>query len=465
MKQDGSYTAGAFLAFLKQQLDGRAILIAGFGREGQSSLRWLKTLLPAHLIGLADLNKDSIPVEMQKDFKVFTGKDYLRSASGFDVVLRAPGIPDREIRQIPGAPDILSQSALFLAFFAPLCIGITGTKGKSTTSVLVRDMLRESGMNAILAGNIGLPPFDAIQSLQGQNDSFVLELSAHQLLDIHRGPRIACILNLFEEHLDHFERKDAYFQAKWAIGKHQKEGDILVLNLADPQIMAGISQLNIRASIKSIPALPVNEAYSCIRMENQNGAEDISLSFRSLPAFRGIHLQQNALTAAFISLLAGASKGGIEKALMKFEGLPHRLQYVGEKNGVRFYDDAIATVPEATVQALKSIEETSGLMLGGRDRGIDYGQLIQYLLAHPLKYIFCSGPAGLRIKTGLEAEAYEGALFFDLRFTDALQRALTSCKSGDTLLLSPAAPSYDEFSNFVEKGIFFQTKTGNRLAP
>lgn len=461
MKRDGNYTAGAFLAFLKQQLDGRSILIAGFGREGQSSLRWLKTLLPKHLIGLADQHQEAIPPETQKDFKVFTGKDYLRSAIGFDVVLRAPGIPDREIRQIPGEPAILSQSALFLAFFAPLSIGITGTKGKSTTCVLVRDMLRESGINAILAGNIGLPPFDAIQSLQGSNDRFVLELSAHQLLDIHRGPGIACILNLFEEHLDHFEDKEAYFQAKWAIGKHQKKEDILVLNLADPNIREGLTQQGIRASIAAIPLLPDKDESEYILLENRCDHQPVSLSFKSYPAFRGSHQQQNALTAAFISLLAGAGKEGIEKALKSFEGLPHRLQYVGEKKGIRFYDDAIATVPEATLQALKSIEETSGLMLGGRDRGIDYGQLIEHLLRHPLKYIFCSGPAGLRIKTGLEAQEYKGALFFDKRFADALQRALEICTSGDTLLLSPAAPSYDEFENFVAKGRFFQTKTGN----
>ncbi len=465
MKQVGDYSSGAFLAFLKDRLQGKSILIAGFGREGKSSLGWLKECLPLECIGIADQDPEAIPVEIRDPIRIFSGKDYLRDAASFDWVLRAPGIPDTALNSLPGNPVITSQSALFLSFFSPLCIGVTGTKGKSTTSVLIRDMLRESGKNAILAGNIGLPPFDAIECLKGKDDLFVLELSAHQLLDVDRGPAIGCILNLFEEHLDHFKTREAYFSAKWRIGEYQEAGDILVLNTSDPVIREGLQHHPCPGNIKAIPLLQDYKNSEILHFSSLPEAVGLSTTFLSYPAFRGSHIQQNALTAAFISFLAGVQTAGVEEALCRFQGLPHRLQYTGEWNGVHFYDDAIATVPQATLEALRSIVEANCLLLGGMDRGISYAPLIRYLLAHPLKHIFCSGPAGKRIQNELEQEGYMGKTHYEPGFALALNKALSLCTSGDTLLLSPAAPSYDEYKNFVEKGTFFQTKTGSLSTP
>lgn len=454
------YNISGFSAFLLHQLKGRQIVILGYGREGRSSFNFLSSLLPKGHIGIADQINKIPQEEIPSDVRLHFGATYMEDLEDYDTVLVAPGIPHEVMMRLPKHIRITSQSDLFLQYFAPICIGITGTKGKSTTSVLVRDMLIKSGKRAILAGNIGLPLFEAVTEIVGGDDCVVLELSAHQLRHIHRAPHIACILNLFEEHLDHFESRSSYYWAKWNIALLQGKDDQIFLNTSNEEIISLLKNHPIQSSYLQIPHLD-KESSRADSLFPIGKSPDLSyIDFNTSKAFPGRHQKVNATVAAMLALAGGANPEGVQSAIDQFKGLPHRLEYVGCFNGITYYNDAIATIPEAVIEALRSIKNVDVLLLGGLDRGISYAALLDFLRTRAPLRIFTSGPAGKRIYDLISGSGYQGRSVYCKSFKDALSQAIDSCKSGETVLLSPAAPSYDEFGDFTEKGDFFKKKAG-----
>ena len=192
-----------------KRLRGKRILILGFGREGKSSLAFIQKFLPHAIVGIADRNESAFK-DLDLSIKTYSGDNYFDAVKDYDIVIKTPGISlkDKDI----DLSKITSQTDLFLEEFHSQIIGITGTKGKSTTSTLIYHLLKESGRDAILAGNIGIPIFDVIEKITNKS-IIVFELSAHQLQFIHRSPHIGILLNVFEEHLDHFGTFDAYRNA------------------------------------------------------------------------------------------------------------------------------------------------------------------------------------------------------------------------------------------------------------
>ncbi len=414
---------------LIHKLQGKRILILGFGREGRSSYAFIRRFLPELNFGIADQSIPDDVATIRADYphvQLHFGPAYLDSIIQYDVVIKSPGV--RLPANLHQTPGITSQTDLFLQLFSSQTIGVTGTKGKSTTASLIHHLLVSAGQNSLLIGNIGKPCFDVLDEIKKET-IIVFELSANQLEFIHRSPHIAVLLNLFEEHLDHFGSFKAYVKAKTNIFSYGSEADFLI---CEPSVL---------------------------QITNMQAFQH-TLSFYSLPKnihlkLTGDHNRHNAGAAISALLAAGFHPNDLLPHLAEFRGLPHRLEYVGNFNGIDFYNDSIATVPEACVAALKCFSKVNFLILGGYDRGINYESLVGYLKTHPVHHILYTGVAGARIADLLSASSYDHLHSFKL-LDEAMTYIWTHARPGDVCLLSPAAASYDQFRNFEHRGERFK---------
>lgn len=415
------------------RLEGKRILIAGFGREGQSTLRFLQTILPDAEVGIADKNESAFQNVDKERYKLFSGDDYLRAASEYDVIIKTPGISLKDVDI--DLSKISSQTDLFLEAFHDQVIGVTGTKGKSTTSTLIYHLLKESGNDVILAGNIGIPIFDCVENINSRT-IIVYELSAHQLQFIGRSPRVGVLLNVFEEHLDHFGTFEKYKDAKINVLRYMDESDIAVLNNDLYQ-----STVNSQRSI-------------VVNFENYN-FDDYDIKWDAMPLL-GEHNKMNVKAALCACYSFGLTIDELIPHLYTFKPLEHRQEYVGLFNGVKFFNDSISTIPQATIAALTTIKNVKFLLLGGFDRGIDYEPLAYFLKDNVLPYVLITGEAGRTMKNRLNEAGYEGNV---LEYTDmesAFEIIRRLAENGDVCLLSPAAASYDRYKNFEERGRIFK---------
>lgn len=415
-----------------RKLRGKRILIAGFGREGQSTLRFLQKFLPNAIVGIADKNESAFKNLDKKRYKLFSGDDYLQSAAAYDIVIKTPGISLKDIDI--DLSKISSQTDLFLDAFHNQIIGVTGTKGKSTTSTLIYHLLKESGKDVILAGNIGIPVFDCLQKIN-RNTIIVYELSAHQLQFINRSPHVGILLNVFEEHLDHFGTYDKYKCSKINIMRYMSDSDIAVLN----------NKLCYDASI-------LEKRY--VDFENYS-FDDYDIKWDKIPLL-GEHNKLNVKAALCACYSFGLTIEGLIPHLYSFSPLEHRQEFVGTFKGVRFYNDSISTIPQATIAALNTIKNVNFLLLGGFDRGIDYEPLVAYLKENVLPYVMVTGKAGETIKNKLHDADYNGDIIEYTDMESAFEIVRKLSKEGDICLLSPAAASYDRYKNFEERGRIFK---------
>ncbi len=412
------------------------ILIIGFGREGKAVFSFLQKHIPNCSIGLADSNINVLEnVSSDPEIKLFYGENYLASAYEYDLIIKSPGVKIPESIAGVIGKKLTSSSALFLQFFGNQSIGITGTKGKSTTSSLIHHLLKNGGKHSILAGNIGRAAFRIIDDIK-PDTTIVYELSAHQLEQCSHSPKIALLLNLFEEHLDYFGSKDRYFQAKYKIFENQNNKDLLLTHDSLKIHLQGIKSKTI-----DVPS-----------------ADDAGFDFKQSDLkIKGAHNYINALFAAHCALNCGISKEDIEKNITTFQGLKHRLEDIGMHKGIHFYNDSISTVPEASIAALKALPETDCIILGGLDRGISYDSLIQFLPKTKVKLILFTGMAGKRMMQDFEKYYPERfQLFHSDDYEILINKVFTDLGNGSCCLLSPAAASYDKFRDFIARGEFFQ---------
>lgn len=418
--------------FICRRLNGKRILIAGFGREGKSTLRFLQRYMPEAIVGIADRNESAFQDVDKERYNLFSGDDYLRAASDYDVVIKTPGISVKDIDI--DLSLISSQTDLFLEAYHNQVIGVTGTKGKSTTSSLIYHLLKESGNDVILAGNIGIPILDCVSDIN-ERTIIVYELSAHQLQFINKSPRVGILLNVFEEHLDHFGTFDKYKDAKVNVLRYMDDSDVAVVNDALYQELSSLNK-------------------HCIDFVNYS-LEDYDIDWDEIPLL-GEHNKMNVKAALCACKSYGLSLESLIPHLYTFKSLEHRQEFVGTFKDVKFYNDSISTIPQATIAALETIKNVNFLLLGGFDRGIDYDPLVTYLKENVLPYILITGQAGQTIKGKLVAAGYNGNI---LEYTDmqsAFMLIKNLAKSGDVCLLSPAAASYDRYKNFEERGRVFK---------
>lgn len=425
--------------FIQEKVGNRRIVILGFGMEGQSSLSYLLQLSLNNEMVVADQNPEiknhSLIIENQ--IPIISGEQYFDSLDGLDFIIKSPGVPLRKHR-----PDLISysQTSLFLEYFGKQIIGITGTKGKSTTSTMMYRILKDQNIKSFLVGNIGQPAFDLIPQISSET-LIVYELSAHQLQCVRQGPRMAILLNLMPEHLDYFENVDAYYQAKG--------------NIFEAQAFNSFSFIH-KKTHKKLNKSFSNTLNTEIANEQLHFNDEVLIGRKDLKYLLGAHHIENIQALMELILFL---KLDLEKALetiKNFHPLPHRQEYLGEINGLRFINDSISTIPQSAIQAIKAIEKVDYLIIGGLDRGIDYSELVAFLRMSSLKKVFFLGKAGQRVLEELETDHQQ--LSFAYSHYDCLQDIrdeLIKIREG-TVLLSPAAASYDYFKNFEERGDYFR---------
>lgn len=426
------------------RLRGKRILILGFGREGKSTLSFLNKYLPDADVAVADKN--------EMDDVQYFGTGYLEAMYDYDIVIKTPGISlkDFDTKEV----EITSQTDLFFSQFHAQTIGITGTKGKSTTTSLICHLLKSSGRDAILTGNIGIPCFDIMEDIKP--DSIVVyELSAHQLEYVHNSPRVGVLLNIFEEHLDHFGTMARYAEAKLNIMRYMGEDDTAVIHETLMEEAWRLFVNNIVFSLFDIDDL---------------------IDRTALPLI-GEHNLLNVKAALLACYAYGVDMRELIPFLYTFKPLEHRLEPVGTFGGVTFVNDSISTIPQAAISACQALGRVDFLLLGGFDRGIDYQPLVDYLTVHPVPHLLFTGKAGERMMTLLDGfnfvessistssttckakvpEPFEGpTLFYYATMEEAFAYMAAHAKPGDVCLLSPAASSYDQYKNFEERGAKFK---------
>jgi UDP-N-acetylmuramoylalanine--D-glutamate ligase len=385
----------------------------------------LRKQFPDKELLIADRN-DKIET-LIKDGKVrfFTGPRYLDALADDVLVFKSPGIVVDHLSE-----NITSQTDKFLELYGKQTIGVTGTKGKSTTASLIYHLLKKSGKKAVLLGNIGVPAFDRLDEID-QDTVVVYELSAHQLQIVHHSPGVAVLLNIYPEHLDHFGSFELYRQAKWNINLYQDANDHLMIS----------EELN-------------------KEVENRKP----SVQFFSVPpksyvsSLLGVHNQKNMDAALKAVSCFGVRPEEAIPFFSDFQPLPHRLEYVGTYQGVHFYNDSIATVPEAVIEAVKTLERVHTLILGGFDRGLDYAELLCFVRDHPhIRRVIFTGEAGKVMFKMIKTQPDQGKRYFlaeDMKSVfEIIKREVNS---GETVLLSPAAASYDRYHNFEHRGNIFK---------
>ncbi|GHV72575.1 UDP-N-acetylmuramoylalanine--D-glutamate ligase [Bacteroidia bacterium] len=441
------------------------VLILGFGREGRSTYRHLRKRYPQMHITIADQNtalRDD-PAVLNDDLLQFhLGDNYLQALEPYDRIIKTPGISLAHHPLLLKDPRITSQADLFLAEFGSQTIGITGTKGKSTTSSLIYHILKKQSDNVLLVGNIGLPPFDFYDQIN-KDTKIVFELSSHQLEFVHHAPHIAVLLNIFQEHLDHYTSYGAYQQAKWNITRFQNENDYLVMNVDQPLLQGLWNSAQLQRH--RVPVSISQRLESGYSLHNDWIYRDGKAYYdcTSERLLQGTHNLINIMMSMGVCDVLNVDQPTMFSAIADFEPLPHRMQYIGDYAGIQFYNDSISTIPEATIAALRSIKTVQTLILGGFDRGIDYTSLIDFLIMNPIENIIFVGESGKRIRNLWIDEIINNpqiqndfVQFFDATdYTQVVDIAYHVTTAGHACLLSPAAASYDSFKNFEHRGQTF----------
>lgn len=416
----------SFYGYIKGIVRGK-VLILGYGREGKSTASLFDKL------GISYTVADKFEGEGVDIF----GDGYQKAMDDFDIVMKSPGV----VLEYTPKALILSQVELFLQYFRHNTIGITGTKGKSTTTSLIYHVLHESGVDSVIAGNIGIPPFDVAEKVE-KNTVVVMELSSHQLEYAKTAPHTALYLNLYEEHLDHYGSFEKYKAAKENIYRLQMSGDLLYCHVdLYPRYTA--------ICIGKDADIPVDE--HGFKFDKKYFTID-----ETKTSLVGSH---NIFNVAFAYAVCSryVSEPQFFAALKTFRPLPHRLECLGEVDGVIYYNDSISTASETVISALKSLPTTATLLLGGMDRGLHYDELIEFLRTSSVEHILLMADTGRRIFEQIkDDESFSGRAVLTPTLEEAVKVAKAVTPKGRICLLSPAAASYGIFKNFEHRGDEFK---------
>ncbi|HBL40539.1 MAG TPA: UDP-N-acetylmuramoyl-L-alanine--D-glutamate ligase [Ruminococcaceae bacterium] len=413
-------------------------LILGFGREGKATLAFLRKYYPDTHFTVADKNQ----VEIDDDnVDLIWGEHYLDCLNDFDIVMQSPGISLRDVT-IGKNTVVTGEMDLFLRFVPCRKIGITGTKGKTTTTTLIYKMLCAADIPCMIMGNIGTPVFESLAEIEGK--TAVIEMSCHQLEFAHASPDIAVLTNVYPEHLDHYNGFVGYVNAKLNIVRYQNENNLFISNADQPlgDIIGDESFIRARRKKVSKNEYKNDEFFASLVGHNEH-----------LP---GEQQWQDIFFAAAAVREYGVSDDAIRKAIDSFGGIEHRLDKFIVKNGIAFYDDAIATIPTAAIGNVRALGNVGTLIVGGLDRGLDYTQFVRDLAESGIDNLLCMPETGYAIAD--EKTQYRSPVHVEKCETLelAVERSFKLTKPGKSCLLSPAAASYNRYKNFEEKGNAFK---------
>lgn len=366
-------------------------------------MRFFKKLFPGKKIGIAD----------QKQ-----GKDYLKKINNYDVIVKSPGIPFKILPKNV-LSKITTQTEIFFDNCPGMIIGVTGTKGKSTTSYWIYQILKNGGLRAHLMGNIGKPVLTSLLKAK-KEDIFVYELSSHQLYNLKRSPHIAVLLNIFPEHLDYYRSFKEYVNAKANIAKYQTEKDYLIYSFKNPLVKKIAQKSKARK-------IPIEGKYYEL---NREAAKAVAKIFK-VPFPK------------------------------KLKSLPHRLEYVGKFGGIEFYNDSLSTVPEAAIEAIDFLgDKVQTLILGGYDRGLDFRKLAERIAKSRVETLILFPTTGRRIwhdvRHRMSNMGHPMSNIFVKDMKEAVKLAYKYTNKGKICLLSPASPSFGIFKDYAERGDLFK---------
>ena len=432
-----------------QTFKAKKVLVLGLGKSGHSAAKLLKKL--AAFVTVNDAGKVSSPELEALGIPVITGSHPIELLDGVDFLVKNPGIPYENVmvaaaleRKIPIYTDI---ELAYLISEAPI-IAITGTNGKTTTTTLIAKILNEAGKSARLAGNIGFPASEVAAEVTSE-DTIIMETSSFQLMGTEKfHPHIALITNIYSTHLDYHGSQENYEAAKWNIQKNMTSDDFLILNFNQEKMKAYAERT--RATVLPVSLHEkVAGAYLADGKLYFKGEYIMEALELSLP---GEHNIENALLVIAATKLSGADNQSIVHVLKTFEGVRHRLQFIGTVQGRRAYNDTEATNILATKKALTGFDHSKlWLFVGGLDRGNDFDELEESLKG--LKGMIIMGETtdkfvSLAKKLNLPYIVTENV-------TTGLKEIFPQTEIGDTLLLSPACASWDQYKNAEERGDLF----------
>ncbi len=404
--------------------NAQKILLYGYGVEGKSTENFLKSHFPNIEIGIRDDARENNP-----------------AFEDFDIIIRSPGIPRDKIEGVR-EEKITSQTELFFSSLTEdqrrKIIGITGTKGKSTTTQFCIDLLNNAGKKVKIAGNFGVPPLELLDELQeGALDFIVFEISSFQLEHLAGSPHIAIFLNLFGDHLERHGTVEEYFLAKSNIFRYQKEDDFLVV----PEVSGKLLEFS-RGKGRFVLASPLEE--------------DL---FSQDSVFRALHFRQNLGTMKTLCQIFNIPDEVLAKTAQEFQGLEHRMELFAEKNDVRFVNDSIASNPTAAMAAVRFFKEDLGsIILGGKPSGDTWEELLTLIKDETRSVLLL--PSGESLGDILQATEKihfpsERILHADT-FEESVRLAGEKTPQGKVCLLSPGAKSFDCFPSYKKKGEVFK---------
>lgn len=395
--------------------NGKKVLILGYGTEGKATEAFIRLRYPDISIIITDQNRD---------------ENYLQNQNDYDFIIKTPGIPKRLLTK----PYTTATNIFFDLIPSRQVIGITGSKGKSTTASLIAHILHESGKDVRLIGNFGTPALSSLLKPFTKNTFFVYELSSYQLDDIKYSPFISVIVSLFPDHIPYHSSTERYYEAKQNIIKFAGSSDYFIYN-------DKFATLKIWA--KNFPGRAISYEKDLIPKDTK---------------LIGEHNYDNIRAAITVARILNISDQNSLRVIKAFKPLPHRLEKVGTYDDITFYDDAISTTPESTIAALKAIQNVDTILLGGENRGYKFQNLVQELTKQQISNIVLFPNSGKDILSCINEFAnYNPKIIQTLHMSDAIQFAYQYTHKGSVCLLSTASPSYSIWKNYIEKGMEFQT--------
>lgn len=434
---------------LLKYLEDKEILILGFGIDGKSTYKFLRKHFPEKQLVICDM-KENFEEELREDkfAKCIHNNEYLNCVDDFDLIFKTPGISFKDIDITKFEDKLTSQIELVFEYINVYTIGITGTKGKSTTSSLMNAVLQKNGKNSMLLGNIGVPLFDRLDEFE-DDTILVIELSSHALQYIKKSPNIAILLNVFEEHLDHYKSYNEYIEAKYNIFKFQNSDDYALYNI-DNEVIAS---KEIDTNAKRI-AISMKEKVSDIYIEGNKIYYKDKLIYvdDEKRHILGNHNLNNIMFVLMVSCIMNLDTELTKQAIDDFMPLEHRMEFVGKFDGVDYYNDSIATIPQSTINAIETLKNVNTILVGGKDRGVDLTELIEYLNNSNIENVICLPKTGEYIAPKMIGKN----VFLVENLEQAVKIAKEKTKKNTICLLSPAASSYGYFKNFEERGRIYK---------
>lgn len=412
------------------ELKDKKILILGLGVEGNSVLRLLKHFFPnkpSSEIGTADA----------KD-----GPGYLEKQNDYDLVIKSPGIPRRLVSR-----PYTTATNLFFANTSSIVVGITGSKGKSTTSTLVYQILKKAGKDTVLLGNIGTPMLDELIAGEPKGRISVVELSSYQCEDLQYSPHVALYVSFFPDHMDYHGGLEEYWHAKKNLVTNAHSADFVVYNQDYERLERIAKELMARDDAHRPTLVPF--------------VKELPFTASEIPLL-GTHNADNVRGAIALARIFKIPDETILATVREFKPLPHRIEFVGEFKGISFYDDAISTTPESAIAAIRAIEATGKkigtIFLGGKERGYDFAELSRVVIESGIKNIVLFPETGSKIRGAIaNVKGDLSVNLFDAKdMQSAVDFAFKNTPKGTACLLSTASPSYSLWKNFEEKGNEFQ---------